>query len=181
MRFFVALVVGLSLGFTAALADQTDPSLDALFQELRDGTVIDAERTTERIVEIWARPANAVSAVLYERAELAFFGGDLDLAAVLADHMTGLSPNFAQGWVLRGSIDQAAGRLQGAIDAYTRAVELEPRHFLAHAALAEMLSASGNTRAAFDTYQRALEWNPHLEEAREEAARLRRKLTGQEI
>ncbi len=169
------------VGFGIAHADQTDPSLEALFTELRDGSVLDANDTTARIIEIWSVPANAVSAVLYERAEAALYAEDLELATTLAGHMTGISPSFAHGWVLKGAIDQASGRLEGALIAFEKALLLEPRHFVARVTLADILAASGKPRAAFETYQEALKWNPHLPRAREQAAKLRRQLGGQEI
>lgn len=182
MRFFFLYAFMAAIAFVKpAAADQTDPSLKVLFQELRDGSVLSADKTTERIVEIWARPANGSAAVLYERAEIALLNDDLELATTLVGHMTGLSPSFAQGWMLKASIDQSAGRLQAAMDSFAKVVALEPRHFLAHIAIADMYLRSEKKREAFDAYQKALEWNPHLEYARDQAAKLLIELDGQEI
>ncbi|MEL7488832.1 MAG: hypothetical protein AAGJ87_16665, partial [Pseudomonadota bacterium] len=53
----------------AAVADQTDSRLDALFAELRTGDAIDAQETTDRIVDIWADAPSDTIDVLYGRAK----------------------------------------------------------------------------------------------------------------
>lgn len=184
MRFFVALfllmsVPGLAPGL--AHADQSDPGLEALFTELRDGSVLDAEATTLRIVEIWATPASPTVGILYERASAAAAAGQFDLAEELCLHVTGLAPSFAQGWVLQASVKRALEKREEANTAYRNALDLEPRHFIALTDLADSLYASGAAEAAFDLYQQALKWNPHYAPAREQAARLRDQLGGQEI
>lgn len=188
MRFFVCLIAAsLTLSLTAPAsvskvwADQTDPSLDALFTELHDGSVLDSRATTRRIVEIWSTAPNPTVNILYERASAALYNEDYFLADELARHITALSPHFAQGWALQANIKMAMDDRQGALDAYREALDLEPRHFIALSNLADILRASGENRAAFDLYQKALEWNPHYEPARDAAARLRESLTGQEI
>ena len=184
MRFFACLFSAfaiLAAGLAPAAADQTDPSLEALFAELRDGTVIDAQATTERIVEVWAMAPSPTVNILYERAAEAMYNDEYDLADELANHITGLAPHFAQGWVLQANIKIALNERQNALDAYREALELEPRHFIASSQLADILYANGEDRAAFDLYQQALQWNPHYQPARDASARLRQVLTEQEI
>jgi len=184
MRFFAFVFSALALlsaGLAPAAADQTDPSLEALFAELRDGTVIDAQATTDRIVEVWATAPSPTVNILYERATEAMYNDEYDLADELANHITGLAPSFAQGWVLQANIKIALNDRQRALDAYREALELEPRHFIASSQLADILNANGQDRAAFDLYQQALQWNPHYTPARDASARLRQVLTGQEI
>ena len=188
MRFFVVAILSvlaasasLTLHAPEAWADQTDPGLEALFSELRDGTVIDAEQTTQRIAEIWADAPNPTVDILYERASEALYNRDYALADELAAHITGLAPHFAQGWVLQANIKMALENRQEALDAYREALQLEPRHFIASSQLAGILYANGEERAAFELYQQALQWNPHYAPAREAASRLRETLSGQEI
>ena len=182
MRLFFAIFASfIAFCGAQALADQTDPGLEALFTELRDGTVINAEATTYRIVEIWATAPSPTVNILYERVNESLLAGENDLAEELSGHVISLAPNFAQGWVQHASVMGRLNKRREALEAYKKALDLEPRHFLATTALADMLNASDEYRAAYDLYQQALKWNPHFTPAREEAARLRDKLTGQEI
>lgn len=177
---FLALSIGFALS-GPALADQTDSRLDALFEELRTGDGRDAEGAVNRIQAIWADSQSDTADLLYERATTAIDAENLDLAAALLDHAIGLAPSFAQGYVLRGAVRLRSDNAAGAIEDFTRAVDLETRHFDARIALAEIMLASGDKRGAYDMLQRALEWNPHEEHARDRARKLREDLNGQEI
>ncbi len=185
MRFFVpffcALLVAFSVALGVAHADQNDPGLEALFLELKDGSVLDAETTTERIVEIWSAAPSPTVTLLYQRATEAATHGEMDLAEELVAHVTGLAPSFAQGWVLQASLKLSNGDFEAAYEGYRKALDLEPRHFIATTDLADVLYANGEDRAAFDLYQQALKWNPHYARARAQAAQLREELSSQEI
>ncbi len=166
---------------TPAAADQTDPRLDALFEELRTGDARRSEENVARIIDIWSDSQSDTVDLLYERANLAANNGAFDLSLALLDHVTGLAPNFAQGYALRGSVRLAADDRGGAIEDFSKVLELEPRQFEVRATLAELLLSGGEDRAAYDMFQKALEWNPHDENARQRARELRREIDGQEI
>ncbi|WDI31452.1 tetratricopeptide repeat protein [Hyphococcus flavus] len=164
-----------------AFADQTDPRLDHLFEELRVGDALRAEENVGRILEIWADAPSDTVDLLYARAELSADNAAFDLSLTLLDHVVGLAPNFAQGYALRGHVRLATEDRPGAIQDFTRALELEPRHFDVRSTLAELLLSGGEKRDAYDMFQKVLEWNPHDENARQRARVLRRELDGQEI
>jgi tetratricopeptide (TPR) repeat protein len=176
----LVLLTGLALA-GPAMADQTDPRLDVLFEELRTGDGSDAEGAVGRIQSIWADSQSDTVDLLVERATSAIEGDRFDLAAALLDHAIGLAPSFAQAYALRGSVRLSSDNAAGAIEDFTRAVDLETRHFDARIALAEIMLASGDKRGAYDMLQRALEWNPHEPHARNRARKLREELNGQEI
>lgn len=179
------LICVLFLGFLTlpapAAADQTDPRLDLLFEELRVGDALRAEENSQRILDIWADSASDTVDLLYQRAELSAENGAFDLSLALLDHVVGLAPNFAQGYALRGSVRLADNDRAGAIADFTKVLELEPRQFVVRSALAEMLLAGKDKRGAYEMFQKALEWNPHDENARQRARELRRDIDGQEI
>lgn len=179
LRLFAALA--LFAAPSAALADQTDRRLDALFEELRTGDGRDAEATVERIRAIWADSQSDTVDILFVRAAEAANGGNADLAAALLDHAIGLSPSFAEAYALRGAVRLRHDNAAAAIADFSRAVDLEPRQFEARIALAEIMLSSGDKRGAYDMLQKALEWNPHEEHARARARMLRDDLDGQEI
>lgn len=166
---------------SAAVADQTDRRLDALFEELRTGDGGDADALAERIQEIWADSQSDTVDILFDRAVSAADAGNLDLAGALLDHSIGLAPSFAQAYALRGAIRLRSDDQTGSLTDFSRAIELEPRQFDARIALAEIMLAGGDKRGAYAMLQKALEWNPHEEHARERARKLRDQLDGQEI
>lgn len=167
--------------FGSAAADQTDPRLDQLFEELRVGDALRAEENVGRIIEIWADAPSDTVDLLFARAELAAENGAFDLSLTLLDHIVGLAPNFAQGYALRGSVRLTQDDRVGAIQDFTRTLELEPRQFEVRSTLAELLLSGGEKRDAYEMFQKALEWNPHDENARQRSRVLRRELDGQEI
>jgi len=179
-RLFCALFLGLAPVLPAA-ADQTDQRLDKLFEELRVGDALRSEENIARIIDIWADSPSDTVDLLYARAELSADNGAFNLAEALLDHIVGLSPNFAQGYALRGSIRLAQDDRAGAIEDFSKTLELEPRHFEVRTILAQILLAGGEKLAAYEMFQKVLEWNPHDETARLKARALRRELDGQEI
>ena len=164
-----------------AAADQTDPRLDLLFEELRVGEAINADENISRIIEIWSDSQSDTVDILYARAEEGAENAAFELSEALLDHVVGLAPNFAQGYALRGAVKMAQDNRAGAIEDFSRVLELEPRHFEVRTALAEILLASGEERDAYDMYQKVLEWNPHDQHVLERARKLRLELDGQEI
>ncbi|NOX96146.1 MAG: tetratricopeptide repeat protein, partial [Alphaproteobacteria bacterium] len=80
-----------------------------------------------------------------------------------------------------GSIRLAQDDRAGAIEDFSKTLELEPRHFEVRTILAQILLAGGEKLAAYEMFQKVLEWNPHDETARLKARALRRELDGQEI
>ena len=179
-QILVSVVFALAV-VTPAAADQTDTRLDQLFEDLRTGAAIDADVTADRIVEIWSDAQSDTVDILYMRALAQADEGNNDLAGALLDHAIGLSPNFMQGYALRGIVRLASLDQEGAIADFSKALELEPRQFEVRIALAEILISNNEHRAAYDMLQKALEWNPHEKHARERASSLRRKIDGQEI
>ena len=142
---FCIVLLGLLAVFPAvpAWADQTDPRLDQLFEELRVGDARRAEENTARIIEIWSDSQSDTVDLLYERANLAANNGAFDLSLALLDHIVGLAPNFAQGYALRGSVRLASEDRAGAIEDFSRVLELEPRQFEVRTTLADLLLAGG--------------------------------------
>ena len=166
-----------------AAADQTDPKLDALFDALvsPDAEGASARAVQDEIEERWFAAPETGVAVLFDRAVLALNDRDPALAVILTDHVTGLAPSFAEGWVLAGHARAAAGRAQDAAAAYAEAVRLEPRHYTALARLGDLAVEAGDKPAALARYREALLVNPHLDAVRARAAALRDEAARREI
>jgi predicted TPR repeat methyltransferase len=187
MRLFTVLIpAALFLGVGPVLypgpanADQNDPRLPELFEALRspDG---DPALIELRIQEAWYAPPEAGIAILFERAVEALNQDDHALALLLAGHVNGLAPSFAEGWMLTGHARSAAGEPAEAGRAYAEAVRLEPNHFEALARLGDIALAAGDKQAALARYREALQINPHMEAVRARAEQIRDETRSQEI
>ena len=180
--FLLPLVLGASsaAALIPAAADQNEPALDDLFAQLQapEG---DAAETEARIEALWYRAPESGIAVLFERAVDALNAEDPNLAAVLASHINGLAPSYAEGWILTGHVRSALGDGGGASRAYAEALRLEPRHYVALARLGDLAVEAGDKQAGLERYREALLINPHMDGVRERADRLRKETRGQEI
>jgi TolB-like protein len=58
---------------------------------------------------------------------LAYFGEDIDAAAVLLDNALRLNPSFAKGWYMSGMTQLYAGRPEQAIGCFETSIRLNPR------------------------------------------------------
>lgn len=179
MRFLLPLLL-LACPFPA-LADQTDPGLDQLFADLAKGHQREASATVERIEELWAEAESPSVALIYDRAEQALAAGQTGLSEELAGHVTRLAPSFAQGFMLQGVIFEELGKTGKAAEAYRQCLELEPRHFFAAAALADIHFEAERYEAALKLYQQALKWNPHYPYVHGQIERIYRVRRGQAI
>ena len=164
-----------------AFADQTDPTLDALFEELRTGGAINAQANTDRILEIWADSQSDTVDLLYARALEKYHEGDLNTASKMLIHIRGLSPNYMQAYALSGFLNLRRDNQATALQNFSKALDLEPRHFEVRKAVAQLLLASGQKRDAYEMLQTGLEWNPFDEEMLAMARKLRVEFEGQEI
>jgi tetratricopeptide (TPR) repeat protein len=105
--------------------------------------------------------ADAEIEVLEARAALGLLNGNGEafiepLTEAAADH-----PERADVWWLLGLTQFAAGRVDDAVAAERRALEYDPKHARAHAALGRMVGADDPAAAAAH-YDRALEAAPEL-------------------
>lgn len=185
MRSKLLILAGLLVGFliwsASAHADQTDPRLDSLFEELRNGGAINAETNADRILEIWADAQSDTIDILYERALSMYHEGKYDESLKVLTWVRGLSPNFMQGYALSGFVKLSADHQAEALEDFSKALDLEPRQFEVRKALVQLLLAAGEKRDAYEMIQLALEWNPHDEDLLKLSRKLRTEFDGQEI
>ncbi len=103
-----------------------------------------------------SRQDNAEARRLFERAIVLDSGFAAALAMLSYTH----SWDVGYGWT--DAPDQSAS---AALDTARRAIELDPRDPLGHAALANASLAAGNVRAGLESARRAIELNPSMPEA----------------
>ena len=76
-----------------------------------------------------------------------------------------LDPQSSEAWYARGALAYAQGQLDQAVEAYGRAVDLNPRYYTARVARATALTDSGRFPEAVAVLGRMLEdapWDPQL-------------------
>lgn len=93
-------------------------------------------------------------------ARAAFAAGDRVTARNAFSAVAGAHPTLAEPHIYLGRIAREEGNIPAASAALRRAVELEPRNFLAHRELAAYLLSTGQPELARSFYQRAIELNP---------------------
>lgn len=180
LRVFAAAAFALAL--LPAHADQKDKRLDDLFGALAKATKPELAQPIElEIWKIWIESDSPTTELLYARGAGMIEAGDLDLALRLLDTVVLLDPTYAEGWNMRATLHVLREEYPAAIADTQKALELEPRHFMALAGLGELLQGLGDDKGALKAYEAALAINPSMESARKQADILRRKIDGDRI
>lgn len=142
----------------------------------------DAWRIAEAdILREWSRTGSATLDLLLQRGEGALDIGDADSAI---GHLTALienAPHFAPGWQARAAAFAQIGQTGPALEDLRRALQLEPRHFLALTQLGVLLEEMGDTDRALAAYRASLAVHPHQQEAIDGVARLEQATSGTRI
>ncbi len=180
--FATLVMVALLLACSAPRSIESRSDLDGLFVRLRTTPNADEARRIElAILHAWASSGQAdVDALMLRGAEMAHTG-DLDGALETFDRIVELAPGFAEGYNERALIHAMRDEYADAVTDIERVLAIEPRHFGALAGLGRILVLYDQDEAALRAFEAALAINPHLQDVRVEAERLRDKLAGQPI
>lgn len=174
----VLVIAGILLAlviFGPALADQDDPRLDRLFEQLSAAeSAPEIDRLTRRIWAIWRAHEDAAVRQEMRRAAAAMSADRLAAAESHLDRVVERAPGYAEGWNQRATVRYLRGRFAESAADVSRVLVLEPRHFGALEGLGLIYLEMDLPRAALDAFERALAVNPHLPGARERVRRLRR-------
>jgi tetratricopeptide (TPR) repeat protein len=108
------------------------------------------------------RPARGRDADDLERATRAIVAADHEVAARILADLTWRAPDFAEAWHKRAALAYMQRHDDASVGAIRRTLELEPRHFGAMCAFAQILVERGERDAAAFAYHAALRLNPHL-------------------
>jgi len=178
MRFAAVLLVAL-LSPPAAQAAQP---IDGLFKQLHDaGSPEDAKPLEDRILLLFMQSGSPSVDLLMTRAAAAEGADDKDTARKLYDAVTGIAPNYAEGWHKRGVLQNAAGDDTGAMVSLQKTIALNPRQFTALEQLGEMLEDYGDKPGALKMYRAAQALDPQLEGLQRHIDSLSRSVEGQGI
>lgn len=80
----------------------------------------------EGLEERQAMHASMKAANEYEMARQNFVAGDLEKATAHIDNCLALNDSLAKSWLLKGRIEAESNRFEGALEAFSKATELDP-------------------------------------------------------
>ncbi len=161
----------------AAGADQADPRLPLLFEQLKaTGDASEGDRIGRRIAKIWSEHDNKGVVEIMRQGQGFLAGGQLALALGNFTTVTRMEPGFAEGWNKRASVLYSMGRLEDSARSIAETLTREPRHFLAIAGLGLIYLQLGDLEEALRAFDYALSINPHLSGTRRAADKLRQRL-----
>ncbi len=133
----------------------------------------EAAAAEDAIWDAWMRPIRGRDADELERATRAIVASDLPCAERILADLTWRAPDFAEAWHKRATLFYMQTRDAESVAAIRRTLELEPRHFGAMCAFAQILLDREERDAAAFAFDAALRLNPHLGgEVRDAAASL---------
>ena len=164
-RRFLCGILALLFSYTAgpAIADQSDPALDGLFEELqRAERRASAKRVEAEIWKIWQESNSQSINLLLARGMNAMDDGDYVAALSMFNHVVDLAPNFAEGWHRRARAYFLLSNADRALTDIEQALALEPRHFGALLGLTAVMFEKKEYDKAIAAYKQASDIHPFL-------------------
>ncbi|HZA01052.1 MAG TPA: tetratricopeptide repeat protein [Hyphomicrobiaceae bacterium] len=138
-----------------------------------------AERAAEAIARVWRASGGDTAKVLMERADKAIKDKQNALALQLLDAVVALAPDCAEGWSQRAHVLFLESEFERALGDLRRALALDPSHFKALHAFAQILIEMGQKKGALKAYEKLLEVHPYWPGARQSIEELTREVGGQ--
>jgi tetratricopeptide (TPR) repeat protein len=186
MRTILAILVavtglGLGLGFVAQ-ADQTDPRLKVLFENLRSAaTPAAASDVEDQIWAIWGKSGDAEIDKVFQAGSQAMALGDTATALKIFDAIVKKAPDFAEGWNKRATIYYMMGNYKASLADIDRTLELEPHHFGALAGLGLVNIELDRDEAALDAFERVLKVDPQSQTAKQNIEFVKQRIKDKSI
>lgn len=172
----LAAVLGIAMS-AAGQADQLDPRLDPLFEQLRStDDEVESRQLETAIWAIWLEHHDPRVRAQMGRGRLAMGLGDLERAMESFDRVVALAPDYAEGWNKRATVLFLEERYQSSMLDIHRTLALEPRHFGALSGLGMILMILGEDDAALSAYEEVLRIHPLAAGARTNLELLQRRL-----
>jgi tetratricopeptide (TPR) repeat protein len=126
----ILLLFSLALSPIAVRADQSDPELDELFQQLHDAPdELAARQIEQRIWAIWVAHEDAEVSGLMEIGMGQMAHRNYPSALETFEEMVSLAPDFAEAWNKRATVHWLMGNNQDSLADIDKTLALEPRHF----------------------------------------------------
>lgn len=169
------------LNVTTANADQNDPALPALFDQLQSASdVASASALESQIWQLWLDAPSAEADRLLRAVVDAMEQRDFREALILSTELVDSFPQYAEGWNKRATVYYLMGNFDASVGDITRTLELEPRHFGAISGLGLIFRIKGDVSAAVQAFEQVLLISPMAQHARRAVDELKQQ-SGSEI
>ena len=161
MRIIAVLIL---LAYSlASPADQNDPALDDLFEQLAVTTSDEeASNITREIWQRWTANDDPDVSQLMQIGIRALNYSTYRKALQSFDRVIEIAPEFAEGWNKRATLYYHIKEYRRSIDDIKETLRLEPRHFGAWSGLGLVSIAQENYSGALAAFKKALSINPHI-------------------
>jgi tetratricopeptide (TPR) repeat protein len=165
MRIIAVLIL---LAYSlASPADQNDPALDDLFEQLAVTTSDEeASNITREIWQRWTANDDPNVSQLMQIGIRALNYSTYRKALQSFDRVIEIAPEFAEGWNKRATLYYHIKEYRRSIDDIKKTLRLEPRHFGAWSGLGLVSIAQENYTGALAAFKKALSINPHISNIR---------------
>jgi len=172
MRIIAVLIL---LAYSlASPADQNDPALDDLFEQLAVTTSDEeASNITREIWQRWTANDDPDVSQLMQIGIRALNYSTYRKALQSFDRVIEIAPEFAEGWNKRATLYYHLKEYRRSIDDIKKTLRLEPRHFGAWSGLGLVSIAQENYSGALAAFKKALSINPHIPNIRRYVQKLK--------
>jgi tetratricopeptide (TPR) repeat protein len=170
---------GRQTGRPTPRAPETD---DQLLDRLAKAPDQRAARRIERELRArWSHSESPSADLLLKRVDQAIEAHDEETALTIAEKLTEIAPDFAEGWHRRATLAAAKDDFQDAIDSLRRVLALQPKHFIAMAELGQILEEFDDKQRALEAYRKAKELDPFIDGLEDRIRQLSKEVEGQGI
>ena len=170
---------GRQTGRPTPRAPETD---DQLLERLAKAPDQRAARRIERELRArWSHSESPSADLLLKRVDQAIEAHDQDTARTIAQKLTEIAPDFAEGWHRRATLAAAKDDFTDAIDSLRRVLALQPKHFIALAELGQILEEFDDKTRALEAYRKAKELDPFIDGLEDRIRQLSKEVEGQGI
>lgn len=168
-------------GVTAAPLRSPAPTLDALFERLREAKSAEAAKgIATQIQRRWARSGSDTADLLMSRAQEAIKAKQTEIAVELLDRIISLEPDWAEAWNQRANALYIAGDPIRSLYDIGETLKREPRHYGALMGLGIILKQQGDDKAAMAAFRKALDVYPEFEAVKKAVDSLRYEVDGRD-
>ena len=184
MRFLVAILMlcVVSASASSVWADQNDPQLDELFQQLRAAPdEVAARQVEQRIWALWVAHKESAVNGLMEIGIGLMAHRNCPSALETFEEMVGLAPEFAEAWNKRATVHWLLGNYQDSLSDIDKTLALEPRHFGALSGRGQVYVDLEEWDLALKAFEDALEVYPQMVGPRLNSEAIRMMLEGRPI
>jgi len=137
--------------------------LDEIFERLKTkDNPEDANLVAEEVWALWLDSGSASIDFVLRRGSGAHKRKELKLARRMFDHVTTLSPDYAEGWARSSRLALDEKDLGRALNEAAQALVLEPRHFYALWTMGNVFEQLGRQDEALEAYLEANKLYPEL-------------------